>query len=820
MADNFPGSLRDCLRLAEANTRIVFDVAVFDPRSPATIYVNSDLPALPGGATIDGSDAGVIIDGSLVGTVPETVLFDDVALQRDGVNLISNGDFSDGLAHWRGWEHLASTVRTTNGTDYHSPEASFDWQVTKDAGVSRTAYTPDSLSDPLEQWPYAPDSPAWMDVVHGETLQLSYWHRYGAAHVGMQVKFANGSVDYVYSRWIAWHNDWTQEVADVTIPKDAVAVALVFGFDHPQAWPMFDTGLYLGSNSDFSVVQGLQILNFSGDGITVFGSNKLIGGFGEGEGNTIGGCGTGIVLANRGESNNIIGNYIGTDESGSVAMGNLGNGIAVGWALGTRFEGNAIAHNGAHGIELTGSWAWSIPVRNTFTQNSIFSNAGKGISFAVAGANEGRQPPDIVNADTAAGLVDGTATACPYCVIEVFSDDEDEGRIYEGSVTADGTGNWVFNKGASLAGPYVTTTATDAAGNTSEFSRFNQLPHAVANGPYTIAEGGSLSLDATGSFDPECEPLSYRWDVDGDGDYDEGITGITPLLQWQDLMDLGINDGPDTRDVTLLVDDGQGGLGEAYTTLTINNVAPSVGLISAPVDPVQVGTPINVSVDFTDPGILDTHTTEWVWGDTTQSAGTVSEVGGSGTANDSHTYTEAGVYTILAIVTDKDGDVGESIHQFVVIYDPDGGFVTGGGWFMSPVGAYTADPALTGKANFGFVSKYQKGAEVPTGNTEFQFKAGDLNFHSDSYDWLVIAGHKAKYKGVGTINGSGNYGFMISAIDEELTPSTDVDLFRIKIWDKDNEDTIVYDNLMGGADDADPTTAIGGGNIVIHKAKK
>jgi hypothetical protein len=43
-----------------------------------------------------------------------------------------------------------------------------------------------------------------------------------------------------------------------------------------------------------------------------------------------------------------------------------------------------------------------------------------------------------------------------------------------------------------------------------------------------------------------------------------------------------------------------------------------------------------------------------------------------------------------------------------------------------------------------------------------------------------------------------------------------MDLFRIKIWDKDNGDMVVYDNELGGADDADPTTAIGGGSIVIH----
>ena len=68
------------------------------------------------------------------------------------------------------------------------------------------------------------------------------------------------------------------------------------------------------------------------------------------------------------------------------------------------------------------------------------------------------------------------------------------------------------------------------------------------------------------------------------------------------------------------------------------------------------------------------------------------------------------------------------------------------------------------------------------------------------------------------INGDGNYGFQISAIDEKLTPSTDVDLFRMRIWDKDNGDTLVYDNKVDESDpNADPATTIGGGSITIHK---
>ena len=110
----------------------------------------------------------------------------------------------------------------------------------------------------------------------------------------------------------------------------------------------------------------------------------------------------------------------------------------------------------------------------------------------------------------------------------------------------------------------------------------------------------------------------------------------------------------------------------------------------------------------------------------------------------------------------------------------------------------------TGKATFGFVAKYKKGASVPDGNTEFQFKAGDLNFHSTSYEWLVVTGSNfAKFKGEGTINGEGNYKFQIWAGDG--SPDT----FRIKIWYEDNgNEIVVYDNGMN--------QEIGGGSIVVH----
>ena len=262
-----------------------------------------------------------------------------------------------------------------------------------------------------------------------------------------------------------------------------------------------------------------------------------------------------------------------------------------------------------------------------------------------------------------------------------------------------------------------------------------------------------------------------------------------------------------------------GGLDSNVATVSITvtasqgNHAPVVGAVTAPVDPQAKGTAIPVTATFTDADPTDAHTATWDWGDGSGSAGSVTEANGSGSVGGSHPYAAAGVYTVRLVVSDGSGGTAESYFRYVVVYDPSAGFVTGGGWINSPAGAYPANPALTGKATFGFVAKYQSGNSAPTGDTQFQFNMANFSFKSTSYDWLVVGGAKARFKGTGTVNGSGNYGFMLTAIDGQ---NGSPDRFRIKIWNKDTG-VVVYDNQMGAADDADPTTALGGGSIVIHK---
>ncbi|CAN5285582.1 hypothetical protein BH23BAC1_BH23BAC1_10230 [soil metagenome] len=177
-----------------------------------------------------------------------------------------------------------------------------------------------------------------------------------------------------------------------------------------------------------------------------------------------------------------------------------------------------------------------------------------------------------------------------------------------------------------------------------------------------------------------------------------------------------------------------------------------------------------------------------------------------------------GVYIITAFIENDCGS-DEKSYEYVVVFGE--GMVTGGGWVNSPLVTVaecsTCEFMRVGdRANFGFVAMSAKGkSTVPTGNTVFQFHAGNLNFKSTAYEWLVVSGTRAQYKGTGSINGAGNYKFMLTAIDD-----SNGDRFRIKITN--SLDEVLYDNQVNTSDTDGLTsinTSLGGGSIVIHKPK-
>jgi PKD domain len=348
----------------------------------------------------------------------------------------------------------------------------------------------------------------------------------------------------------------------------------------------------------------------------------------------------------------------------------------------------------------------------------------------------------------------------------------------------------------------------------------NQEPTANAGGTYSGNEGAAIDLDGTGSSDPDGDtPLTYSWTIvlpldaafDGGSCSLDDATAAKPKITCND-------DG--VVKVGLVVTDSKGlsSTNSAEATVNVANVAPVVN-ITAPVDwaMYQLGPSIPISATFSDDGSNDTHTCE-IKVTKYLTTTTLVDFGADVLTPCATTLTpdEAAVYTIR--VTIKDDDGGSSYDEvMIIVYDPTAGFVTGGGWIDSPWGAYAPNPDLVGKATFGFVSKYEKskGSSTPvlTGNTEFVFHAADFNFHSSSYEYLLVNanGTRAQFKGTGTVNGQAGYGFMLTALDGSP------DKFRIKIWDSGGT---VYDNQMLMPDSGLDATTLGGGSIVIHVAKK
>ena len=212
-------------------------------------------------------------------------------------------------------------------------------------------------------------------------------------------------------------------------------------------------------------------------------------------------------------------------------------------------------------------------------------------------------------------------------------------------------------------------------------------------------------------------------------------------------------------------------------------------------------------------------------GDILDLVSTTEPSGGTATRDDSGTVTYTpdpafcGTDSFTYVIADGAGGTDTATVTISVQCAPSG-FVTGGGWIVSPEGSCqltTACQGTTGRSNFGFVSKYRKNASVPKGSTQFRFQAGGINFHSEEQMTLRVSGSRAQFAGSGTINRDGDYGMIVTMIDGKLD-GTRVDKLRIKIWDK-TTGAVVYDNQMGAPDSADPTMPLGGGSIMIHKSK-
>jgi hypothetical protein len=149
-------------------------------------------------------------------------------------------------------------------------------------------------------------------------------------------------------------------------------------------------------------------------------------------------------------------------------------------------QNNIIAYHTEYGIKVDAEIGYlglsCEAYFNTFTRNRIYANGKLGIYLksGVCGEttyrpNQNIQPPTLTNVNTTQAF----GTTCPNCVVEVFISDKTsvpdpenagEGKVFVGSSTADGSGNFLVVLGGVSIGQVLTATTTDGSGNTSMFA--------------------------------------------------------------------------------------------------------------------------------------------------------------------------------------------------------------------------------------------------------------------------------------------------------------------------------------------------------------
>jgi parallel beta-helix repeat protein len=551
----------------------------------------------------------------------------------------------------------------------------------------------------------------------------------------------------------------------------------------------YDTyGFAIWTSSNSNELSGNIVSGYT-QGFYFVGNNNIV------TGNTVTET-TGVSIRLYGSSNNIV--------SGNTLAGNgiSSNGISL-WYYST---GNTISTNIISGMGVRGIWLLTTCNDNIINDN-VVSDTINYYGIYLDGSS------NIVTGNTLSGNGHGISLG-GYGSSNTITGNTVSGNIYGFSLYKDSNSNTISGN---------TVSGNSYNGIRLEYSSSNTVTDNMIsdNGQRgiflyysnnNIIFHNNIINNGISAYDSNPEDNNWHHPVLLEGNY------------WSDYLGWDDGSGTDKHAIagdrigdTIIPHPGTDYDFYPFTTLSgWLNEPPVIDSISGPVDPVAVGTSFVMTGDFTDPNLDDTHTATWTWGDGSTTDGTVDQV--DDTVTGSNGYDTPGVYMVSLEVVDSFGESDSMTWtQYVVVYDPTGAFITGGGTIDSPEGAYVADASLTGKAGFGFVSKYQKGATTPSGNTQFRFHAGDLSFKSESYNWLVIAGAKGQFKGTGTINGAGEYGFMLSAIDSDLPGGGDADKFRIKIWDM-NTEIPVYDNQVGEDDDySDPTTGLTHGSIKIHK---
>ncbi|HEX6625089.1 MAG TPA: Calx-beta domain-containing protein, partial [Pyrinomonadaceae bacterium] len=391
---------------------------------------------------------------------------------------------------------------------------------------------------------------------------------------------------------------------------------------------------------------GTADLGNGGVGLSLLGDSNLVGGTAAGARNVISGNGDDGILLN-GNANTVQGNFIGTDITGVFNLGNSGEGVFINSrnnnAVGGTAPGaaNTIAFNTDNGVRVN---FFATGTGNAVRANSFFSNQRLGINL-VGGAGEsgtGVTPNDAGDADSGANNlqnfpvlamassgggttnITGTlnSTANTTFDIDFFSNaacdasGNGEGRTFLGSasVATDAAGNAAINAVLPVptsGGEVVTATATDPAGNTSEFSpcvaiagpsagtvQFDASAYTVAENATTVTitvtrtggTSGAVTVayaDAPGTASNPADYSNAAGTVNfADGDAAPKTFDIT-------ISNDALDETDETFNVALSVTNGAAAVGTpgtATVTITDDDAAPSLSVGDASLTEGDAGT--------------------------------------------------------------------------------------------------------------------------------------------------------------------------------------------------------------------------------------
>jgi PKD repeat protein len=346
---------------------------------------------------------------------------------------------------------------------------------------------------------------------------------------------------------------------------------------------------------------------------------------------------------------------LGIDESGSFDASGSNDRESSSLSYSWNVDSGSIT--GSSGIE-----SWSSP--GTYTvEVTVTDGDGNSDSSSIIVDVSDQTPPSISNPSPTGTVNTGSpiisADFSDNYNVDSYSLDLDGSQVDSGSVSGTLDSASYSTSGLSEGQHQYTWYLTDSAGNSASRQESftvdsNSPPAASFSSDSPVLTAEDFGLDASGTSDPDGDSLTYEWDTDNDGSYDDA-TGVTPSVSKAD-------DGSYT--IGLRVSDGNGGSDTTTGTVNVENRPPSASFSFSPSGP-EVGGSVSFVDGSNDPdGSISSYS--WSFGDGSSSS----------LENPSHSFSSIGDYTVELTVTDDDGE-SDSFSDNVSVSGVNASFVSG-----------------------------------------------------------------------------------------------------------------------------------------------